>query len=177
MGDRYDVAVVGAGPAGSTCAALCAAGGLRVLLLERAAFPRDKVCGDCLNPACWPVLDRLEVSQRVLALPHSQLETVEFIGISGRTMSVPLRSGIPAEIAVRRSLFDELLCARAAELGAEVRENTTVTALEAGWTIRAGSASYHAARLVAADGRNFRSTPTSVVAPAPSLSRTTVAAT
>jgi flavin-dependent dehydrogenase len=58
----FDVAIVGAGPAGATCAAHCAAAGLRTLLLERALFPREKVCGDCLNPACWPLLDRLHLS-------------------------------------------------------------------------------------------------------------------
>src|SRR6266446_8322993 len=45
----YDVAVVGGGPAGATCAAFCASGGLRTLLIEREKFPREKVCGDCLN--------------------------------------------------------------------------------------------------------------------------------
>ena len=53
----FDVAVVGGGPAGSTCSAMCARAGLRTLLLEREKFPREKVCGDCLNPACWSALD------------------------------------------------------------------------------------------------------------------------
>src|SRR5438270_247091 len=55
----FDVAIVGGGPAGSTCAAFCASAGLRTLLLERENFPREKVCGDCINPACWPILERL----------------------------------------------------------------------------------------------------------------------
>ncbi|MGH2403358.1 MAG: FAD-dependent oxidoreductase, partial [bacterium] len=46
---RYDVIVVGAGPAGSTAARECAARGLRVLLLDRASFPRDKPCGGGVN--------------------------------------------------------------------------------------------------------------------------------
>src|SRR5204863_21120 len=64
-----DVAIVGGGPAGSTCAAFCAAAGLRTLVLEREKFPRDKVCGDCINPAGWPVLPRPE-SERVALQTH-----------------------------------------------------------------------------------------------------------
>ncbi|MGH8049004.1 MAG: FAD-dependent oxidoreductase, partial [Chthoniobacterales bacterium] len=45
----YDAIIVGAGPAGSVCAATLAQAGRRVLLLDKARFPRDKVCGDCLN--------------------------------------------------------------------------------------------------------------------------------
>src|ERR687889_219192 len=103
----FDVAIVGSGPAGAACAAFCATAGWRTLLLEREAFPREKVCGDCLNPACWPVLDRLQLTQRVRQLPHGQLSRVDFISISGQTMSVEF--GDHEEIAVKRSLFDELL--------------------------------------------------------------------
>src|SRR6266516_3855758 len=52
--ENFDVAIVGAGPAGSSCAAFCALAGLRTVVLERGKFPREKVCGDCLNPSCWP---------------------------------------------------------------------------------------------------------------------------
>ena len=60
----FDVAIVGGGPAGATCAAFCAKAGLRTLLLEREVFPREKVCGDCLNPASWPILRRLQLEER-----------------------------------------------------------------------------------------------------------------
>ena len=65
----FDVAIVGSGPGGATCAAFCARAGLHTLLLERETFPREKVCGDCLNPSCTPVLERLGVSGRIRALP------------------------------------------------------------------------------------------------------------
>ena len=146
----YDVAVIGAGPAGALCAAFCAAGGLRTLLIERAKFPREKVCGDCLNPACWPVLDRLGVRERVLALPHARLAEVEFISLRGRSVRLPL----DGEIAIKRSLFDQVLLDRARELGAEVREGVALTAIAPGWALHAGGERFSARRLVAADGRN-----------------------
>lgn len=146
---KYDVAIVGAGPAGSACAALCAEAGLSTLLIERAVFPREKVCGDCLNPACWPILDRLQLSERVLALPHSRLTEVEFIGIGGRSIRQPMH-----EIAIKRSALDQLLLTRARECGAAIREGCAVTGIERGWSIRANDETFHARTLVAADGRN-----------------------
>lgn len=154
----FDVAIVGSGPAGASCAAFCAKAGLRTLLLEREKFPREKVCGDCLNPSCWPVLERLELAQRVRALPHGELRSVDFIPINGRAISVALPPG--AEIAVKRSLFDELLLLRARELEVEVRLSCTVSALTPpaspmdGWRIKAGDESLVSRVLVAADGRN-----------------------
>src|SRR5438067_4440996 len=151
----FDLAISGSGPAGSSCAAFCAKAGLRTLLLERENFPREKVCGDCLNPGCWPILRRLELEERVLRLPHGALDRVEFIGINGRILDVELST---TEISLKRSLFDQLLMMRARELGATVFESTTVTALSApdhaheNWTIAGGDQTFEARMLVAADG-------------------------
>ena len=155
--ETFDVAIVGGGPAGSTCAAFCARAGLRTLVLERETFPREKVCGDCLNPSCWSVLERLTVAQRVRDLPHSKVDSVEFIAICGRNVIVHLPSGDRCELSVKRSLFDALLLKRAQELGAYVRQKTTVTALadNENWKIETTSGENFAARiLVGADGRN-----------------------
>src|ERR1700752_4229796 len=124
--ELFDVAIVGGGPAGSSCAAFCARTGLRTLVLEREKFPREKVCGDCLNPSCWPVLGRLGLTYRVRDLSHSNLDSVQFIAICGRNVIVDLPSGNDSELSVKRSLFDDLLLKRARELGAHVREETTV---------------------------------------------------
>src|SRR5262249_29590611 len=125
----FDVAIVGGGPAGSSCAALCAVAGLRTLVLDREKFPREKVCGDCLNPSCWPVLERLELTERVRALPHSKLCSVEFIAIDGPKVIVDLPSGPDCEISMKRSLFDDLLLRRAREGGGDIHEQTIVTGL------------------------------------------------
>ena len=156
----FDVAIVGAGPAGSSCAAFCAAAGLQVALLDRESFPREKVCGDCINPACWPILRRLAVADRVRALPHGKLDCVDFIAINGRRLTVELPAGEDGEIAIKRSRFDKLLLDRARELGATLFEAATVTALSAPdpriehWRISTANQTIKARSLVAADGRN-----------------------
>ena len=155
--DIFDVAIIGGGPAGSVCAAFCARRGLNTLVVERERFPREKVCGDCLNPSCWPVLECLDLAQRVRHLPHSKLDSVEFIAIGGRNVIVDLPSGDDCELSVKRSSFDALLLKRARELGAHVREETTVTALarDENWRIEtAGGENFSARILVGADGRN-----------------------
>ena len=158
--ETFDVAIVGGGPAGSSCGAFCAAAGLRTIVLEREKFPREKVCGDCLNPASWPVLRRLGMTERVRQLPHGILHSVEFIAIRGRKIVVDLPSGEESEIAVKRSLFDDLLLRRAGELGAHICEKTTVSALSKranndGWRIEtSGGRIFAAETLVGADGRN-----------------------
>src|SRR3989454_8624885 len=57
--DRWDVVVVGAGPAGATTALLLARAGASVLLVDRARFPRDKACSEYLSPATTEILERL----------------------------------------------------------------------------------------------------------------------
>src|ERR1044072_4701291 len=135
--ESFDVAIIGAGPAGTSCAAFCAMAGLGTLVLERARVPREKECGDCLNPLCCPVLDLLDLARLVWDLPHSKLTSVDFIAINGRKVGVDLPTGSDCELAIKRSLFDDLLLKRACELGAHVREGKTVTTLVhgQGWKI------------------------------------------
>jgi|ERR1700730_1144660 len=153
-----DVAIVGGGPAGSTCAAFCAAAGLRTLILEREKFPREKVCGDCINPACWPVLDKLGLAETARKSPHGILDAVEFIAIGGRKLRVDLPRGDRTEIAIKRSLFDQLLLNRARALGAQVREEATLIALDRtaakDWKIDIVRETVIARIVVGADGRN-----------------------
>jgi menaquinone-9 beta-reductase len=153
----FDVAIVGGGPAGSSCAAFCAMAGLRTLIIERERFPREKVCGDCLNPSSWPVIERLTLTNKVRDLPHSKLCSVAFIAMDGRELALDLPSGPDCEISVKRSLLDDLLLKRARELGADVREHTTVTGLTKcdNWNIEtAAGQTFRARILVGADGRN-----------------------
>lgn len=153
-----DVAIVGGGPAGSSCAAFCAAAGLRTLVLEREIFPREKVCGDCINPACWAVLERLEVADQVHNFTHGALEVVEFVSIGGQKLRVELPHGDRGEIAIKRSVFDHILLNRARVLGAEIRENSTLISLDRrsseNWSIDIVRETFRARVVVGADGRN-----------------------
>ena len=157
--ETFDVIIAGGGPAGSACASFCAQRGLSVLVLERETFPREKVCGDCMNPNCWPVLDRLGLRDAVMNLTHNPLDRVEFVGLNGRAVSIDLPRGRDAQIGVKRSLLDDVLLNRAKELGATVRNSCTVTALRSVpsdlWQVETSNReTFRAKIIVAADGRN-----------------------
>ena len=59
---RDEVLIAGAGPAGAIAALLLARAGVRVRLLDRAIFPRDKLCGDTVNPGTLEILRRLGIA-------------------------------------------------------------------------------------------------------------------
>ena len=152
---KVDVAVIGAGPAGSVAAALCAQGGLRTVLLDRERFPREKVCGDCLNPAAWEVLDRLDVAGSLGGRRHRLPGSVEFRSISGKSFTVDLAAtSSRPEWVIRRSDLDAVLASRAVDLGAEFRENTSVLSVQPDGRVETSSGGIQASFVVAADGRN-----------------------
>ena len=153
----FDVAIIGGGPAGASCAAFLASGGLRVLLLERSIFPREKVCGDCLNPLAWGVLDQLRLREKVLACTHSVLEGVRFLGIDGTCVRVPLPQGTTPELGLTRARLDQVLLEHAGSCGVEIYEDATLKSLERlphGWRLQSGAGVFEASQIVAADGRN-----------------------
>ncbi|MEO6052897.1 MAG: NAD(P)/FAD-dependent oxidoreductase [Chthoniobacterales bacterium] len=151
---QWDVAIVGAGPAGSICAAFCAKLGLKTLLLDRSSFPRDKVCGDCVNPAAWDILNRLEWQDRIRALPSRTPEIVEFVSISGRSVIIPLAKSKTPEIVIRRREFDQSLVECAVAQGVTFRDGCVVKKIEGDWKITTESEIFQAKILIAADGRN-----------------------
>lgn len=153
-----DVAVVGGGPAGSSCAAFCAAAGLRVALIEREKFPREKVCGDCINPACLPVLHRLGLGNEVETWPHAFADAVDFVAINGRRVRAAFPSGPARIVTIKRSVFDDQLLQRASALGTRVFEQATVVGVhktrDRDWKIDIVHEVLLARVLVGADGRN-----------------------
>ncbi len=154
MATAFDVVIIGAGPAGSVCATVCARRGLRVLVIDRERFPRDKVCGDCLNPSAWKVLERLGIAETIRQLPHSRLERIEIASINERVYEFLLPAGEEGETGIRRRDLDMALIQLARAAGAAFLESSPVTAVSEGWQITAGGKYFTAKTLVAADGRN-----------------------
>ena len=114
---RFDVLVVGAGPAGSVAATVLARSGARVALLDKAAFPRDKACGDLIGPRGVQLL-------RDLALPipaGPRVGPMLVVGPTGRRVHLPNAAGLTYPdhgLAARRASFDMLLRAAAVDAGA-----------------------------------------------------------
>lgn len=171
--EEVDAIICGAGPAGSAAALALARAGCSVALVERETFPRDKVCGDCLNPACWPVLEDLRVAAPVQALPGVEVRAVEFEALDGFRLRTVLATGERGPRAIRRSWLDSALAAEAAAAGAQLVHGLALDAVDrsaAGWEVSAGGRRWRARVLVAADGRN--STTLRLLGLAPTIART-----
>jgi menaquinone-9 beta-reductase len=120
-----DVAIVGAGPAGSTLAALLAERGISTILIDRDQFPRDKLCGEFLSYDALPLLDALGVTA---SLDSNHCPTITHGRIVGRQRSWEFTLPRPAR-GVSRLLLDDLLLRRAQMAGAEVRCGWTAVEL------------------------------------------------
>jgi flavin-dependent dehydrogenase len=134
MSERWDVVVAGAGPAGSATALLLARAGVRVLLLDRARFPRDKPCSEYLSPAATPLLQRLDPSL-VPALEHSspgRLYGMRVFGPDGTAALGRFAAGHrfasprPYGFAVSRTILDTLLVEAAGRAGVHIEQRTLV---------------------------------------------------
>ena len=128
MSKRYDALVIGGGVAGSTAAILLAAAGWSVALVEKRAFPRRKVCGECIAAPNLPLLDVLGVGDEFRALAGPPLERVAlYAGDDELYAGLPrLRGGAASGRALGRERLDTLLLARAKELGAVVYQPWSV---------------------------------------------------
>jgi flavin-dependent dehydrogenase len=119
----FDVIVCGGGPAGSVAATLLARAGARALVVDRARFPRDKLCGDTVNPGTVVALRRLGLTSRfesrALAV-HGMLVT----GDGG--VQVVGDYGGPRGLALPRRELDHALIQEAAAAGARVEEGVLV---------------------------------------------------
>jgi geranylgeranyl reductase family protein len=149
-----DVLIVGAGPAGATAARTLATAGARVLVLDRARFPRNKPCGGAVSlralrrfPYLEPSLDRIATHRIARLYLESPLGE-----------AVTLESDEPAALMIRRIEFDRLLTELARAAGAEIVEGIEIGQAERradGIELRARDGRvFRAPLVIAADGVN-----------------------
>jgi flavin-dependent dehydrogenase len=126
----YDAVVIGGGPAGSTAAGVLAEKGRRVLLIEKAKFPRYHI-GESLMPYCYFSLERIGVIERMKASHYPKKYSVQFVSTNGH-VSQPfyffqhLKHEASTTWQVLRDEFDQMLLDNARSKGATVLEETTV---------------------------------------------------
>jgi geranylgeranyl reductase family protein len=161
----YDVAIVGAGPGGATCAWYLARAGVRAALLDRQAFPRDKVCGDAICSRAQLHLSRMGVLQQVMANDEGHAAAVGGMVSPGGVVAIGNSTTHIASapvIAIRRIHLDHRIVLAAQGAGAELIErfdvaDATLDRTAGLWTIGASNGRRLRARaLVAADGANSR---------------------
>ena len=161
-----EVLVVGAGPAGSVAATLLARAGVRVRLLDRSSFPRDKLCGDTVNPGTLAILRRLALAapiDRAGMAVDGMIVTgpgrASFVSVEGR-----YPRGLSGRAILRREL-DQALVEQAIAAGAAFEPGLPVRRAALGDRsgacvvdgvavgVRDGVCTLRARAIIAADGR------------------------
>ena len=158
----YDAIIVGAGPGGATAATFMAEDGLRVLLIDKDRFPRDKVCGDAVSGKSVAVLLRLGVVECLMQTGSLGSWGITFGAPSGDVVSIPFTTdydrAIPPTFVCPRTRFDQILFDRACAAAVDIAQETTVEDLlwddnrVVGVRIKNNSRSIRAPLVVGADG-------------------------
>src|SRR5438105_3111739 len=112
-----DVLIVGAGPAGAVAATVLARAGARVRLIDRAAFPRDKLCGDTVNPGTLHALRRLGLAKPIEKAGW-RIEGMRLTGPHGIAVDGRYPGGLYGRSILRRDL-DWILLEQAIAAGAQ----------------------------------------------------------
>src|SRR5438309_11778732 len=124
--NNFDVAIAGAGPAGTSAAIQLAMDGGRVLLVEEKKFPRAKLCGEFISPECLAHFKRLGVDDEMLAAGGVSLAETIFYSPRGHSVAVPsewFKPGARA-LGLSRSEMDHKLIQRAKSAGVVVLEDS-----------------------------------------------------
>ncbi len=132
-----DVLIVGAGPAGAVAGTILARAGARVRIVDRATFPRDKLCGDTVNPG---TLARLEALDLAAGIDERSLriDGMKVTGEGGVTIEGRYPAGLSGRAIVRRD-FDWLLLRQAIAAGCQLDDGCRGARRDCGragrWTI------------------------------------------
>ena len=144
----YDVIIVGAGPAGSTCARTCAQQGLKTLMLERDTFPRSKPCAGAVSMQALSYLD--------FSLPDAIIEEeCNGVRVHQGDHVVSAKRDTPFAVIVTRKYFDALLAEKAVESEADFHTNEQVIGVRDSKDfveVATKNANYRSSFLVGADG-------------------------
>ncbi|MFA5930156.1 MAG: geranylgeranyl reductase family protein [Candidatus Micrarchaeia archaeon] len=127
----YDCIIVGAGPGGSTAAAILSKKGKRVLLLEKEKFPRDKTCGDAISGKSLAMLAELGLVDAIEKSEHGEIAGVLFSSPNEAAASIPFGKSeyhIGKGYTCRRQVYDNLLFQNAKRL-CDAMEGMTAVAL------------------------------------------------
>jgi geranylgeranyl reductase family protein len=146
--DACDVVIVGGGPAGSSCAWALRGSGLDVLIVDRATFPRHKLCGGWITPL---VLDELEFTAEDYARGRTMQPITGFRLSAIGGPQVEVCSDRVVSYGIRRCEFDEYLLRRS---GARTREGVSLNSIErtsGGWLLNGDIR----ARVLVGAGGNF----------------------
>ena len=144
---RCDVLVVGGGPAGSTCAWALRRAGADVVILDRAEFPRDKVCAGWITPAVLSALRLTADEYRAAGLVIQELRA--FRTSCADAAPIETRYGSVVSYAIRRCEFDTFLVRRS---GAELVQKSPLASLERTGSVWVANGSIAAPVVVGAGG-------------------------
>ncbi len=137
--ETFDVIIIGAGPSGSSCAAFLSKAGRKVLLLDRATFPREKVCGDGISGHSVEVLGKLGILDQVKNVEHQDMYGVTFSSPDGTVVPISAHSrnskpetqdSLPAQapgFVCRREVFDNVVFQNAKKLATKTIEGFLAT--------------------------------------------------
>jgi len=160
---HYDVIVVGGGPAGASAAYFNAIEGRKVLLLEKATFPRDKICGDGVTGKALGILDEMGLSEDIAHIKKISCREVVLSSPNKTMLSIPIASPDDpfTSFCIEREIFDNLLYEKAVatvlENGGKIlNEKVSEPLIEDGVMVGvvAKNEEYRSALIIGADGFN-----------------------
>lgn len=154
MSSNHDILILGAGPAGSMAALVAARSGLSVAVIDKAIFPRPKICGDCLNPRIWPIWRRWGLENSFSRLPHHRITQLRISRDFQTPLEFPMHEVGDDQRAVSREVLDDWLKSEAEAAGAVFHTATVPLSLGPTNILVTNRGTFQGKVLIGADGRN-----------------------